>query len=95
MPTLDIVRIQDAGLSGADDPAVLRWAADAGRVLLTQDVSTMTYWAYERIAAGEPMPGVVELGSDPAVGQAVEDLVLLATAGLPEDCDGHILYFPL
>ncbi len=26
-PDLDIVRIQDAGLSGADDPAVLEWAS--------------------------------------------------------------------
>jgi len=26
-PDLDIVRIQDAGLSGADDPTVLEWAA--------------------------------------------------------------------
>lgn len=27
-PELDIVRIQDAGLGGADDPTVLEWAAD-------------------------------------------------------------------
>jgi Domain of unknown function (DUF5615) len=27
-PKLDVVRIQDAGLSGADDPSVLEWAAD-------------------------------------------------------------------
>ena len=27
-PKLDIVRIQDVGLSGADDPSVLQWAAD-------------------------------------------------------------------
>ena len=25
-PELDLVRIQDAGLSGADDPVVLEWA---------------------------------------------------------------------
>ena len=27
---LDLVRIQDAGLSGADDPMVLEWAARKG-----------------------------------------------------------------
>jgi len=26
-PSLDIVRIQDVGLSGADDPTILEWAA--------------------------------------------------------------------
>ena len=37
---MDIVRVQDVGLSGADDPTVLAWAAESGRVLLTHDVST-------------------------------------------------------
>ena len=32
-PKLDIVRVQDVGLSGADDPSVLQWAADQGRIL--------------------------------------------------------------
>lgn len=33
-PDLNIVRIQDVGLSGADDPTILEWAAQEGRVLL-------------------------------------------------------------
>ena len=44
--TIDIVRAQDTGLSGADDPTILQWAAEQGRVLLTHDVSTMTKHAY-------------------------------------------------
>jgi predicted nuclease of predicted toxin-antitoxin system len=39
---VDSVRVQDAGLSGADDPAVLAWAAGEGRILLTHDVTTLT-----------------------------------------------------
>ena len=34
-PELDIVRIQDAGLSGKDDPVLLDWCAAEGRILLT------------------------------------------------------------
>jgi len=41
-PDLDIIRVQDAGLSGVADPEVLEWAAQEVRVLLTHDVSTMT-----------------------------------------------------
>lgn len=41
-PTLDIVRVQDVGLSGKDGPDVLEWAAQEGRVLLTHDVATIT-----------------------------------------------------
>ncbi len=44
---LDIVRVQDVGLSGAEDPEILEWAADGGRILLTHNVSTMTHYAYE------------------------------------------------
>ncbi len=58
-PELDIVRIQDVGLSGADDPTVLEWAAQEGRILLTHDVSTITKYAYERVQAGLVMPGVL------------------------------------
>ena len=55
-PELDIVRIQDVGLSGAEDPTVLEWAAREGRVLLTHDVTTMTRYTYERVRARQPMP---------------------------------------
>lgn len=48
---LDIVCVQDVGLSGADDQTVLEWAAREGRVLFTHDVSTVTHYAYERVSA--------------------------------------------
>ena len=56
-PELDIVRAQDAGLSGADDPTILEWSSREERVLLSHDVRTITKFAYERLARGEPMPG--------------------------------------
>ena len=58
---VDIVRIQDIGLSHADDPTILEWAAQQGRILLTHDVSTITKYAYERIEAGQRMSGVFEV----------------------------------
>ncbi len=42
LPDVDLVRVQDAGLRSAADAEILEWAAHAGRVLLTHDVSTMT-----------------------------------------------------
>ncbi|NEO15598.1 MULTISPECIES: DUF5615 family PIN-like protein [unclassified Moorena] len=35
-PDIDIVRVQDVDLSGADDPTVLAWAAQEGRMVLTR-----------------------------------------------------------
>jgi predicted nuclease of predicted toxin-antitoxin system len=46
-PNLDIVRVQDVGLSGVDDPDILQWAAEAGRIIVTHDAETMAAFAYE------------------------------------------------
>jgi hypothetical protein len=91
----DIVRIQDAGLSGADDPTVLEWAAQMGRVLLTHDVATITRYAYERVRDGKPMPGVFEVGRSVPIGHAIEDILLLSEYSLDGEWEGQVRYLPL
>lgn len=76
-PDVDIVRVQDVGLSGADDPEVLEWAAQQGRLLGTHDVSTLGKHAYERVAAGQPMPGVFEVSTSLSLARAIDDLLLI------------------
>lgn len=92
---LDIVRIQDVGLSGKDDPTVLEWAAQENRVLLTHDVSTITDYAYQRVREGKPMPGVFEIGRGVSIGKAIEDILLLAEYSLEGEWEGQIRYLPL
>ena len=92
---LDIVRVQDVGLSGADDPTVLEWAAKEGRILLTHDVSTITNYAYERISAGRAMPGVCEVSRELLLGVVIEDILLLAECSLDGEWDGQVRYLPL
>jgi len=94
-PRLDIVRIQDVGLSGAGDEAVLEWAAREGRILLTHDVSTLTRYAYDRVKASLPMPGVLEVSRAVPVSTAIEDILLLAELSLPREWEGQIRYLPL
>jgi hypothetical protein len=94
-PELDIVRVQDVGLSGADDPTVLEWTAQEGRVLLTHDVSTITKYAYERVRAGQPMPGVFEVSRDVPIGRAIEDILLLADYSFDSEWEGQVRYLPL
>jgi hypothetical protein len=60
----DIVRVQEVGLRGAEDPVILDWAANEGRVVLTHDAATMAYYAYERVRAGVLMPGVIEVADE-------------------------------
>jgi hypothetical protein len=92
---VDILRVQDAGLRGADDPAVLAWAADERRVLLTHDVATMARFAYQRVAAGLPMPGVFEIGTGVPIAQAIEEVLLVAECSTDGEWEGQVRYLPL
>ncbi|MFB2879060.1 DUF5615 family PIN-like protein [Floridanema aerugineum] len=94
-PEIDIVRVQDVGLSEADDPSVLEWAAQKGRVVLTHDVTTMTNFAYERIEAGLSMPGVFEVSRRVSVGLAIEELLLIAECSLEGEWEGQVRFLPL
>jgi hypothetical protein len=94
-PALDIVRVQDVGLAGEDDPTILEWAAKGQRIIVTHDAATMTRYAYDRVAAGEPMPGVVEVAVGVQLGTVIDDLLLLATASGGGEWEGKILYVPL
>jgi hypothetical protein len=94
-PDLDIVRVQEVGLRGADDPAILEWAANEGRVVLTHDAATMAYYAYERVKRGLSMPGVIEVADDLPLGQVIEDILLLAEYSNKGEWESQVIYLPL
>ncbi|MEM8505785.1 MAG: DUF5615 family PIN-like protein [Cyanobacteria bacterium P01_D01_bin.1] len=85
---IDIVRVQDVGLSGKDDPTVLAWAAREKRVVLTHDVSTMTAFAYERLKAGLPMYGLFEVKRRISVGAVIEEIILIAECSIDGEWEG-------
>lgn len=94
-PDLDIVRVQDAGLTGAEDDVVLEWAAGEGRVLLTQDAKTITRLAFDRVRAAKTMPGVIEVRRNVPIGVAIEDLLIVAECSREGEWEGQVLYLPL
>jgi predicted nuclease of predicted toxin-antitoxin system len=94
-PDLDILRVQDVGLRSAPDPAVLEWAAQENRLLLTHDVSTITKYAYERVTTSRRMPGVIEVKRSVPIGSAIEDILLVAELSFEEELEGQIIYLPL
>jgi hypothetical protein len=92
---LDIVTVQQVGLSGADDPMVLEWAATNNRLILTHDVQTLPGFAYHRVRAQRPMSGVIEVPAELTVGAAIDDILVIAGASSPEDWEGQIIFLPL
>lgn len=93
--SIDIVRVQDENLSGADDPAVLAWAAKEGRIVLTHDVATMVDFAYDRVQSGLLMPGLFEVTRRVSVGLAIEEIILIAECSLEGEWEGQVRYLPL
>ncbi len=94
-PDVDVVSVRDVGLAGKDDPTVLEWAAQENRVLLTHDVATITRYAYERMAAGKSMTGVIEVTFDAPIGRVIEDLLFILDCSLEGELEGQIYYLPL
>src|SRR5579862_9567957 len=77
-PSIDIVRVQEIHLSGADDPTLLEVAAKEKRMLLTQDKRTMPAFLFERVTAGLAVPGIVELVRNISASKAAEEIAILA-----------------
>jgi hypothetical protein len=94
-PGLDLLRVQDIGLSGADDTDVLQAAADEGRVLFTHDRKTVPRHAWERVEAGLLMSGVFIASAELPIQQVIEDILLLAECSRDGEWDRQVRYLPL
>jgi hypothetical protein len=93
--TFDLVTIHEAGLESANDFDVLAHAATEGRVVVSHDVRTMTAHATVRILAGLPMAGLLLIPQTYPVGQAIEDLLLIAEVSTAEEWQGRVIFLPL
>ncbi|MBC8876984.1 MAG: DUF5615 family PIN-like protein [Planctomycetes bacterium] len=91
---LDLVRVQDVGLLGADDDEVLEWADQNGRVLLTHDGRTMPNHVRNRLAAGSHLPGVFIVDDLASIGDCVEDILLVAECSEEGEWEDQIHYLP-
>ena len=94
-PDLDLLRVQDVGLRKIDDPAILAWAADNERILLTHDRATMPDFAYNRLVGGEAMAGMFVVNDRMPIRQARDELLLLIDCSEQAEWQGIVLYLPL
>jgi predicted nuclease of predicted toxin-antitoxin system len=90
-----IVRVQDVGLMSADDPTVLEWAAINDHIVLTHDVKTFKDFAYDRIAASLPMPGVIEVTRRLSLRLIVEQIQMIEACSTPDEWRDRVVYLPI
>jgi predicted nuclease of predicted toxin-antitoxin system len=93
LPEIDLERVQDALPEGAPDSEVLAWAAAENRVLITNDRDTMIGFAYRRVAAEEPVPGLIVTTNEQSIGEAIEDLLLIAEYISEEEVRDQVVVF--
>lgn len=65
------------------------------RRIQTLDVRTVTAAAYERVARGEPMPGVIEVRARSEIGDVLADLELIVLCATEDDLRDRVVFVPL
>jgi hypothetical protein len=94
-PEVDLVRARDVGMRRSGDPLLLEWAANAGRVMVSHDETTMTDAAYSRLKDGLPMLGVFIVPQSLEYRVAIEDLAAIALCSEPVEWENRVTFLPL
>ena len=84
------MRVQERGLSGADDPTVLEEAALRDRVLLTHDAATIPDFAYERLGQGKRMSGVLIVWRSLSMKDAIVTILLFIDLAEKQDIEEQV-----
>lgn len=92
---VDIHRVQDAGLSGAGDSAILAWATQQGRVLLTHDLSTIIPALHEQLRRAAQCVPILLVPDFLPTAEAIDDILLLDECSTAADWIAGVLYLPL
>ena len=92
---LQFTHVRDVDLAEALDPVVLEWAAAQELVLLSHDRKTIPTFAYARVVAGLPMPGVFLVSDDMPISQAIDELLIATHCLSHDECKDIVKYFPM
>jgi hypothetical protein len=94
-PDADLVRVQDIGMTGTEDFALLGWAAEQNRVLLTHDVRTIPDTINKRLSEGLRVAGAILVPQPFSVAEVIGDLLVVIYCYDSKELDDSWLYLPL
>jgi hypothetical protein len=94
-PAIDFQSARRARLDGVPDGAVLRLAAEQGRILVSHDENSTRRHFWDFLAAGNESPGVLLAPQGAATGLVIESLVLLWVASEAEEWRDRIAWLPV
>lgn len=92
---VDVLTVQEDGLSGEPDPIVFDRATELQRVLFTQDDDFLAEGSRRQVE-GVSFSGVIYAHQrNVSVGKCVQDLEIIAKACPPEELSDRVTYLPL
>jgi len=94
VPDLVYAVVQETGLAGAPDVALLEWAAQNRHVLVTHDRATMLRAAQQRMRSEQKTAGLVIIKKELPLSRAIEDLVLLLECSTESDVKNQVVFIP-
>jgi len=95
VPDLFYTLVQETALAGAQDAALLEWAAATQRVVVTHDRKTMLRTVHLRMRSGQSTAGLVIVRKELPLARAIEDLVLLLQCCTQADLENQVVFIPL
>jgi len=94
-PGLLYTLVQETALAGAQDAALLQWAAGNQHLLVTHDRKTMLKVVDQRMRSGQKTAGLVIVRKELPLIRAIEDLILLLECSTERDLENQVVFIPL
>ncbi|HCI81190.1 MAG TPA: hypothetical protein DHW02_16045 [Ktedonobacter sp.] len=93
-PNLRVFAVGDPGTppKGTLDPEILRWCEENDCILITNNRKSMPNHLRDHLAEERHIPGIITLNESRSIGETIEELLLIAGAGIPEDYRDRITY---
>ncbi len=95
VPEIDFIRVQDTAFYKAHDKAILAFALSENRALLTHDIKTIPKFCEQNLEGGISNPAVFVVKESMPIGEAIEDLVMVAVCSDLEEWLGTLYVLPL
>lgn len=97
LPELKVLMVGDpnAPEKGTLDPEILLWCEGHDFILVTNNRRSMPVHLRDHLENSHQIPGIFTFRKNFSVGKVIEDLVLIAEAGDPEEYKNRITHIPL
>ena len=94
-PLIEFATIHAAGLLGAPDPAVLAFAAQQGRVIVSHDLRTMPGHFADFLASGQQSAGLILVSRRLPIAQVIDNLYLIWNNTTSDFWVDRLVYLPM